>query len=349
LPTETEAKFIVPDRSTFDHLHRITRFGSYTARESRSIEVRDRYLDTADRRFLHHRFAVRIRESDEKLLLTLKGLGNANGAVHTREEYQADVPGIEIGAWPEGEARNLASEIAGDNPLTDLVTVDQTRTVRNLYDGRRLVAEWSLDDVTIPTPDAPLRFYELEIELRPDGTPDDLARLAELFTGKYGLDPQPESKFERALKLAAPAKPNKANKQRPPAVLPTDSMATAGRKLLSVQFDAMCKHEDAARDGVDPTAIHRMRVATRRMRALIELTSDYLPARELKRVRPGLRELARALGAVRDRDVLLGNAYACRAVLPEDQQHDLDGLLAAWNADRERTNNTLLGLLEGKA
>jgi inorganic triphosphatase YgiF len=48
---ETEAKFVVPDGDTFARLLAAEQFGSYHRTQGRVAHVRDRYVDTPDRRF----------------------------------------------------------------------------------------------------------------------------------------------------------------------------------------------------------------------------------------------------------------------------------------------------------
>ena len=200
---ETEAKFILPDAATFAHLQDLEQIGPYTRYNGRVKQVHDRYVDTPDHRFYRRQFYARLREGDDQLLLTLKRLGVApEGAVHARDEYQAAVPGLEIAAWPEGEVRRLAEEIAGDQPLTDLLHLDQTRHVALLQEGERVVAEMSLDEVVIPAANGPIRAFEVEVELLPGGTLADLGVLARVLGDEYRLAAQPHSKFERALRLA---------------------------------------------------------------------------------------------------------------------------------------------------
>jgi CHAD domain-containing protein len=369
---ETEAKFIVPDAATFDRIRATTQFGSYTRTDEQVKPVHDRYVDTADYRFYGHQYYARLRESKGTLLLTLKSLGNAAaGAIHAREEYQTEVPGLSVSAWPPGDVRRLAEEIAGDAPLTDLVTFDQTRHVSILREGERAVAELSLDEVVVAGPQGPVRAYELEAELLPDGTPADLDALCRVFGEDYGLTGQPQSKFERALALAgihlapAPASTPSTNGYAPGAVTaplspaalppdpdavrPTDSMAGAGRKILHKQLAALEKNEDGVRAGDDADAVHDMRVATRRMRAALRLMEDYEQSKTFDRVRREARALARALGGVRDLDVLIEHAQAFQAALPAGQQPDLDGLLAAWRTQRKRARKRLLRLLDSAA
>ena len=47
----------------------------------------------------------------------------------------------------------------------------------------------------------PAFYYELEIELGPDGRESDLERVAEALLGEHGLQPEPCSKFVRALEM----------------------------------------------------------------------------------------------------------------------------------------------------
>jgi CHAD domain-containing protein len=383
---ETEAKFILPDAATFAHLQDLEQIGPYTRYNGQVKHVHDRYVDTPDHRFYRRQFYARLREGGDQLLLTLKRLGVVpEGAVHARDEYQTPVPGLEIAAWPEGEARRLAEEIAGDQPLTDLVHLDQTRHVARLHEGERAVAEMSLDEVVIPALDGPIRAYEVEVELLPGGTLADLGVLARVFADEYHLAAQPQSKFERALSLAGirialmpddggvptvalPADPPppdpvqaleapsagldvpapRSGQKRQAGVLPTDSMATATRKVLRMNFAALLAKEEGTRTGEDIEDLHDMRVATRRMRAALRIAAPYLSGKSVARVGRELRTVARALGAVRDLDVLIEHARQFRYELPADAQAGMDGLLTAWGEQREKARRKMLRLLESR-
>ena len=429
---ETEAKFIVPDEETFARLRAAERLGPYTRREGSTKLVRDRYLDTTDRNFYKQKFYARLRESSggDNLLFTLKSLGDATqeGAIHVREEYQTEVPGVDIASWPEGDVRRMPQEIAGDQSLLDLFTLNQIRLVSVLEDLGRAVAELSLDEILTEGLDGHMRTYELEIELLPDGTIADLATVSRIVMDDYGLNPQMLSKFERAMSLLVPetaarqpeqltpspedvraesgsgdaagaaavTAPEKsapkqkasaarakngaprpsakatapvdlpgpepraatppimptpgqaAPKKRAPGVSRTDSMNEAGRKVIMVHFEAMLDNEEGTRDGEDPEALHDMRVATRRMRAAMRIFEPYLSRSAARRVQKDMRAVARALGAVRDLDVLIIHARNFRDELPSEQQEDLDGLLDSWAGKRDRARGKMLTLLDSK-
>ncbi|HYP21169.1 MAG TPA: CYTH domain-containing protein [Chloroflexia bacterium] len=201
---ETEAKFVVPDEAAFSRLRQLAAIGPYTVRDTRTKRAHDRYLDTEDRSFFNRNLYVRLRQlSGGVLLLTVKGLGLGvrEGSIHTRDEYETQVAGLDVATWPQGDVRRIVEESALGKPLHDLYSLDQTRTVSNLYQGDRAAAELSVDEVAFDTPTGPVRAYELELELLPDGQLSDLRELSHLLTEEYPLLPQPLSKFERAMLL----------------------------------------------------------------------------------------------------------------------------------------------------
>ena len=84
---------------------------------------------------------------------------------------------------------------------------------------------------------------------------------------------------------------------------PDDSAATAAHAVLRFHLRAFAGAEPAARAGeVEP--VHQLRVATRRLRAALRLFAPLLPAGFTSAAQRDLAWLARAIGAVRDLDVL---------------------------------------------
>jgi CHAD domain-containing protein len=65
----------------------------------------------------------------------------------------------------------------------------------------------------------------------------------------------------------------------------------------------MLAHEAGTREGRDPEELHKMRVASRRLRAALATFAPLLPRKRLDRRRRELRRLTRALGTVRECDV----------------------------------------------
>jgi CHAD domain-containing protein len=64
-----------------------------------------------------------------------------------------------------------------------------------------------------------------------------------------------------------------------------------------------------------PDAIHDLRVSIRRFNQATRVFGQYLPAREVKKIRRRLREIMNAAARVRDRDIAL--EFCAQASLPE--------------------------------
>ncbi len=200
---EIEAKFVVPDRQVYAQLGHLHSLAGYRLTPAGVAPVSDRYFDTLDRRILAAGYACRLRQEAETLLLTLKGLGGVEGAVHRREEHEIALPAWNADpmVWPESTARTLALELAKGAPLRPLFSLRQRRRRTDVTQGGRHIAELSLDAVRVTVGRKPVSYFELEVELKGDGVEADLAALAAELAGVWGLVPEPRAKFERALAL----------------------------------------------------------------------------------------------------------------------------------------------------
>ena len=76
-------------------------------------------------------------------------------------------------------------------------------------------------------------------------------------------------------------------------------------RLLAVQLNRMKRHEAGSRTGEDIESVHQMRVAIRRMRSLFRLVGAYYKPKTVDKYSRDLRRIARALGNIRDLDVLI--------------------------------------------
>lgn len=130
-----------------------------------------------------------------------------------------------------------------------------------------------------------------------------------------------------------------------PRIQPDDPMTEAGRRILAHHLTIMRANEAGTRAGVDPEALHDMRVASRRMRAAFRLFEEYYEKQTVRRLRKGLKQTGRALGGVRDLDVLGAQVRAYRATLPKEQRKDLGVLLTGIKDQRERARTAMFATL----
>ncbi|HWB68364.1 MAG TPA: CHAD domain-containing protein [Solirubrobacterales bacterium] len=82
-----------------------------------------------------------------------------------------------------------------------------------------------------------------------------------------------------------------------------EPFSRAAARVLSVRAAELFEHVHGVRGGGDVEAIHDMRVATRRLRAALELFEACFPRKRLRKARRELKAMGDALGERRDRDV----------------------------------------------
>jgi len=140
---------------------------------------------------------------------------------------------------------------------------------------------------------------------------------------------------------------NKPKKEKM-AIHPTDPMAEAGRKIFARQLRRMKSHEAGSRTGEDIESVHQMRVAIRRMRSLFNLIGAYYRRKTVAEYGRGLREIARALGAIRDLDVLILDLQDFQAELPPASQAALEPVIAILEDRRSARRVRLNRLFDSK-
>jgi triphosphatase len=197
---EVEAKFRIPDEEVFRRLLDATALAGFRFDELSVVRCHDRYQDTVGRAIWAAGYAYRMRRQGERYTATLKGLGCASGGIHRRLEYETSLPApCPPRMWPPGPVRDLALRLCDDELLVPLFEVDQIRHVRPVMEHERTVAEYSLERVSVRRDkDLIAAYLELEVELLPQGSEEDLERLAGSVKDVWGLEPEDQSKFERA-------------------------------------------------------------------------------------------------------------------------------------------------------
>lgn len=125
------------------------------------------------------------------------------------------------------------------------------------------------------------------------------------------------------------------------------SLAMVIRRMLYQHFQALLSCERDVRKDKDIEAVHDMRVATRRLRAIFPVLEAIVPRKLVRPFRRSVQQIARRLGAVRDIDVFLAHVatYCRQTQTPQDQ---LALLTDALRQDRLVGRNQLLLLLSSE-
>jgi CHAD domain-containing protein len=118
------------------------------------------------------------------------------------------------------------------------------------------------------------------------------------------------------------------------------------RAALDLRLRALLAHDPGTRDGSDIEDLHQMRVAVRRMRAALKAARPLLDRTWADGLRAELGWLGRALGPVRDLDVLLLRLRGEIADLPPRERAAGEQLVAALDAERVAARAAMLAVLE---
>ena len=127
--------------------------------------------------------------------------------------------------------------------------------------------------------------------------------------------------------------------------------AAAMRKRIGERWGAVWKAVPVALAGEDIEGVHDVRVASRRLRAAMDVAVECFPAEWYRPLHRTAKAITGALGEVRDRDVLLEALAARRAEAAPPERPGIDRLIS--RVERERTaaraemERFLQGLLEG--
>ena len=128
----------------------------------------------------------------------------------------------------------------------------------------------TLDWVAVFRGARPLASFSI-LEVEAAGRGANLARLAPLIEATGFVTPEPRSKEEIARGYVAQEAEDPAHRlpkvPTSPGIKADDPLGEAGRKVLRMHLARMLNFEAGTRSGEDSEELHRMRVATRRMRA----------------------------------------------------------------------------------
>lgn len=119
---------------------------------------------------------------------------------------------------------------------------------------------------------------------------------------------------------------------------PSDAAAVA---VLRSQLEAIADNFGAALDGRDPEALHDLRVAVRRSRAILRELKGVFPPDEVAHFGSEFRWLQRATGPARDLDVYISGFDEMRALVPIGARDDLEPLLELVSERRQRARRDM--------
>ncbi|GAA2663448.1 CYTH and CHAD domain-containing protein [Streptomyces vastus] len=370
---EIERKYEAGDRAGLPDLSGVS--GVASVMDKGLAELDATYYDTADQRLAAASITLRRRTGGDDAGWHLK-LPVSDGV---RDEIRAPLSD----ALPRSLAGLVRSRVR-DAELLPLVRLQSARDVSHLVDASGgLLAEVSVDRVhaeRLSGGDGSTDWTEIEVELADDGDPAFLDKVEKKLR-KAGISrSKSASKLARALVetgepveagkagtagKAGSAKQTKQTKQAKqagrkkskaavtePVVIQEPEPPTAGDHVLAyirAQRDAIVELDPAVRRDVFDS-VHRMRVATRRLRSSFRSYGKVLDRAVTDPIGDELKWLAGELGVDRDQEVLTERLTAALDELPRPLfAGPVRTRLRTWShARRGGSRRRLIAVLDGK-
>ena len=122
---------------------------------------------------------------------------------------------------------------------------------------------------------------------------------------------------------------------------PDIPMRDAAARTIEVRAKEVFSFADRVLDTTDIERVHDMRVATRRLRAALEVFEVCLPKREHKRALRDVKRLADALGVRRDPDVALAAVERIAQGVDAADRPGIESFEGELRADQAAGNSTV--------
>lgn len=351
---EIERKYEAPDDGRLPDLAGIAEVAGVAEVVNKGVATLDAtYYDTADQRLAADGITLRRRTGGSDAGWHLK----LPAGPDTRDEIRAplsDTLPAELAALVRSRVR--------DKGLVPLVRLVSERAVRHLVDADgALLAELSADRVTArrltPEQGGQVGWTEVEVELAPGGDPALLDTLESHLTQAGLRRSAAASKLARALAETGVARDDAKGAE------PADKKAKAGKgakgagrtagdvvlDYVRAQIAAIVSLDPAVRLDA-PDSVHRMRVATRRLRSSFRSYRKVLDRAVTDPIGDELKWLAGELGIDRDREVLTARLEEGLGEAPVEMRlGPVSARLRIWSqTSRRGSRERLIGVLDGE-
>jgi CHAD domain-containing protein len=125
-----------------------------------------------------------------------------------------------------------------------------------------------------------------------------------------------------------------------------DSYAEAAAKIVSVRSGELSEHARGVLDTGDIERVHDMRVATRRLRAALEIFEPCFPGKPYTQALGDVKSLADGLGERRDRDVAIAAMHGFSDQMAAPDRRGVSSLIERLREEQAEANLALAPLVE---
>jgi triphosphatase len=265
------------------------------------------YYDSADLKLRRHGLNLRVREEEGRCIQTFKSIGFTGGTL------------ISSGEWEDVIAGNRPDFTAPETGprLREAITPDELRPMFKTIVQRTAIAleprpltriEMAIDEgeIRVSEGDISEPISEIQLELK-SGDPAALYDVALRLLEVAPLRIETRSKLDRGYRMVAADGGSASAVYAAPATL--DGSMTVESALQSIGRSCIGHlrgNEPAALAG-QAEGVHQIRVAVRRLRAVLSAVKPMIPAEHHNWVQEELKWLAGELGPARNWDVFVAN------------------------------------------
>jgi CHAD domain-containing protein len=121
---------------------------------------------------------------------------------------------------------------------------------------------------------------------------------------------------------------------RPVPVDPDEPFSVAAQRVLEVRSEELLEQIPRVRAGDDVEAVHDLRVAARRLRAVLEVFDVAFPRKAHRRLLEDVKQAADALSAARDLDVHMALVQSFRDAAGPAERAGIESLLEELRHER---------------
>jgi len=120
-----------------------------------------------------------------------------------------------------------------------------------------------------------------------------------------------------------------------------DPYALAAARIIEVRAAEISEHASGVLDTADIERVHDMRVATRRLRAALEVFEPCFPRKPFKAALREVKALADALGERRDRDVTIAVLAEVAEAFGSSDRTGVESLIGSLREEQAAANDAL--------
>ena len=131
-----------------------------------------------------------------------------------------------------------------------------------------------------------------------------------------------------------------------PELAQAGSFREAAAITVRVRAEEVFEHSAGVLDVSDIERVHAMRVATRRLRAVMEIFAPAYPRKQHREILKEVKALADALGERRDRDVAIESMTKIGLALTVTDRRGIDHLVAELRDEQSGANAALAAALQ---